>query len=44
MNSTPPFLLRALSYMRELLPQRAERIGGMNGGGDQLIQKSRSDT
>jgi hypothetical protein len=33
----PPFLLRELSYMRELPPKRAdspqERIGGVDGGG-----------
>ena len=33
----PPFILRELSYMRELPPERAdsppERIGGADGGG-----------
>lgn len=43
-----PFLLRGLSYMRELPTERAdslkERIGGVDGGGRYLIQKARSDT
>jgi hypothetical protein len=44
----PPFLLRGLSYKRELPTERAdnlkERIGGVAGGGRYLIQKARSDT
>jgi hypothetical protein len=43
-----PFLLRGLSYMRELPTERAdslkERTGGVGGGGRYLIEKSRSDT
>jgi lipoprotein-anchoring transpeptidase ErfK/SrfK len=41
----PPFLLRWLSYMRDLPPGRAanlrERNGGVDVGGGELIQKSR---
>jgi hypothetical protein len=39
----PPFLLRGLSYMRDLPPGRAanlrERNGGVEVGGGELIQK-----
>jgi hypothetical protein len=39
----PPFLLRGLSYMRELPPECAdrpqERIGGVNGGGGSVNPK-----
>jgi hypothetical protein len=43
----PPFLLRGLSYMRDLLPEPAHtpkgRIGGVDSGG-RLVQESRYDT
>ena len=46
LGGEPPFLLRGLSYMRDLPLERAdssrERIGGVDGGGG-LMQKSRSD-
>jgi hypothetical protein len=40
----PAFLLHGLSYMRDCQwnDHPRERIGGMDGGGGELIQKSRS--